>query len=444
MRLSKPTIQGYEAQGPIEEASNNVEISDAPTGYDNMQDLNISLGCTAVPISFPPDSNIMQEMEALLAHAPNAWGTLAGHGDLGLAAGDEELMPVMDLLDEWLQAESPGSEMTSPAVDQVPVSSTASNMTSSGSAHAESATADKQQQEQGTVSDHPFPGIPANVNAHGSDSTGPPSLPGPDHMQTPRNHEQGMNGGVNVVTSSLHATSLPMKERPFACGHEGIPGNVNAHGSDSTGPPSLLGPDHIQTPHNHEQGMNGGVNVVTSSLLPTSPLMKKRPFACGHEGCSRRFPREDELNRHTRTHTGEKRFQCEICNTWFSRKDNLTTHFRTHTGEKPYHCPHCPREFARSDQRLRHMKKVHKLLESSEALGVQHGHSPGLGGTPLATNMVSLASLPALSTASQFSATATPPASSAASARPFNGTAASMGAAAAAAATQHHNYSMGV
>eukprot|EP00117_Sycon_ciliatum_P009934 scpid25445/ scgid12033/ len=58
--------------------------------------------------------------------------------------------------------------------------------------------------------------------------------------------------------------------------------------------------------------------------------------------------------------------------------------------------------------------------------------------------MVSLASLPALSTASQFSATATPPASSAASARPFNATAASMGTAAAAAATQHHNYSMGV
>ena len=77
-----------------------------------------------------------------------------------------------------------------------------------------------------------------------------------------------------------------------------------------------------------------------------------------HLGCEKRFSRSDELNRHTRIHTGYKPFVCTICMRSFSRSDHLTTHIRTHTGEKPFACTVCSRKFARSDERRRHSKVV--------------------------------------------------------------------------------------
>ena len=74
------------------------------------------------------------------------------------------------------------------------------------------------------------------------------------------------------------------------------------------------------------------------------------------QGCEKRFSRSDELNRHTRIHTGYKPFVCTICMRSFSRSDHLTTHIRTHTGEKPFACSVCTRKFARSDERRRHSK----------------------------------------------------------------------------------------
>ncbi|CAD6197048.1 unnamed protein product [Caenorhabditis auriculariae] len=56
-----------------------------------------------------------------------------------------------------------------------------------------------------------------------------------------------------------------------------------------------------------------------------------KPFACDWQHCNKRFTRSDELQRHRRTHTGEKRFQCTHCGKKFMRSDHLTKHERTHT-----------------------------------------------------------------------------------------------------------------
>ena len=60
----------------------------------------------------------------------------------------------------------------------------------------------------------------------------------------------------------------------------------------------------------------------------------EKPFSCSWKGCERRFARSDELSRHRRTHTGEKKFACPMCDRRFMRSDHLTKHARRHLSAK--------------------------------------------------------------------------------------------------------------
>lgn len=60
----------------------------------------------------------------------------------------------------------------------------------------------------------------------------------------------------------------------------------------------------------------------------------EKPFSCSWKGCDRRFARSDELSRHRRTHTGEKKFACPMCDRRFMRSDHLTKHARRHLSAK--------------------------------------------------------------------------------------------------------------
>lgn len=76
-----------------------------------------------------------------------------------------------------------------------------------------------------------------------------------------------------------------------------------------------------------------------------------RPFKCSQ--CGKRFPDEEQHNRHATMHAMARKHKCESCPKIFAHKTDLKRHLCIHTGKRPFKCDNCGKGFIRQD----HMKK---------------------------------------------------------------------------------------
>ena len=204
----------------------------------------------------------------------------------------------------------------------------------------------------------------------------------------------GTSGADAASTSNTRTRS---RRLTTTHSHHGPPGNRQSHQSSrpvpsphnsasaSSGHPS--GVRSIVSSPNDSHKLPGSGSVVSGN--PSSGIQSKgnqslpytlkwingmKNFECNV--CRKTFNHMGALNRHVRTHTGERPFQCKICKKRFTQKVHLEKHFRIHTGERPFQCKICKKRFSRLDN-----FKDHLVIHTGEhpfschVCGISFNHS---------------------------------------------------------------------
>ena len=74
-----------------------------------------------------------------------------------------------------------------------------------------------------------------------------------------------------------------------------------------------------------------------------------------------------DLDRHSRSHRGDKPYKCYVCGRPFAMSHHLNNHMVTHTGVRAYSCLICSKRFAQTFSLKRHMRMHLRAAESVAA-----------------------------------------------------------------------------
>ena len=83
----------------------------------------------------------------------------------------------------------------------------------------------------------------------------------------------------------------------------------------------------------------------------------EKPYACSH--CSKRFHSNGMLRKHLLTHTQERPFQCEVCGKRCALRSNLAVHMRVHSTNRAFACPMCGQTFNHKNSLQGHIRSKH-------------------------------------------------------------------------------------
>ena len=144
----------------------------------------------------------------------------------------------------------------------------------------------------------------------------------------------------------------------------------------------------------NDRTLSGEENSVSEPPELTSGSSKTCKF------CNRSFSKPSDLQRHERTHTGDRPFRCDqcgksfrlkaalvghqnthlpafekttfschLCKAQLGSKSSLVVHLRRHTGATPYNCPHCSEQFSTTGKRQSHILSCHlEALQQSHTI----------------------------------------------------------------------------
>ena len=151
----------------------------------------------------------------------------------------------------------------------------------------------------------------------------------------------------------------------------------------------------------HDDATNSSAALTSSRRSICHKPVRRTPSSrkfhqCPHCSYSTKYG-TSQLQRHIRTHTGEKPYSCEECGQRFTQPSTRAVHLRTvhstgqpmlhqcphcpystnygastlqqhiriHTGDKPYSCEECGQRFTQSSNRAAHMRTAHSTGQTT-------------------------------------------------------------------------------